>query len=77
MSHTMVCNVVVTVQLKVQDQSFRSAQGDEIFAKGSYELIWIVDQISREAVDTEVDCSQVLDNWIVSKDTDVGSWSEC
>jgi len=61
----------------MEDQSFRSAQGDEIFAEGSYELIWIVDQISGEAVDTEVDCSQVLDNGIVSKDTDVGSWSEC
>jgi len=61
----------------MEDQSFRSAQWDEIFSKCSNEFIRIFDQISGEAVYTEVDRSQVLDNWIVSKDADVSSWSEC
>jgi len=76
-TYTMVCNVVITVQFQMQDHSFRSAQWDEIFSKCSDKFIRIVDQIFGEAVHTEVDGSQVLDNWIVSKDTDVGSWSEC
>lgn len=72
----MVRDFVVTVQLEVEDQGCRSTHRDEFFSDSSYEFIGVFAQVSWEAIDSKVDCGQVLDNGIVGKDTDVGSGSK-
>ncbi len=57
MAHFVVHDSVVFVQLQVQNHSLRSAQRDKLLSQRAYELIRVFNQVSGEAVHSEVEGS--------------------
>lgn len=62
--------------LEVKDGHLWAVVGHEALAHCCHELFGVLDQVSGEAVDSEVDGCQVLDVRGVGEDADVGSGPE-
>jgi hypothetical protein len=52
--HPVVHYPVVLVDLEVQDQGLRSAQRDEVFSQGAYELVGVFNHVFGETVHSEI-----------------------
>ena len=74
--NTMVHYSALFVGLQVQDASLRLALRNKLTPECSNELLRVSQKVSREAVNTKVQCSQIFDSWVVTEDTNVCTWSQ-
>lgn len=63
----MVKDLTIIVSLQMQNYSFRPTLRDKLSSNSADKLVWVLLELSGEAVDSEVDSSESLDDRIISK----------
>jgi len=72
----MVDDLVVFVEFELQNTSLFLFLRNKLTSKCSNETFSIGDVFSWEAVNSEIKCSQVLHNGIITEDTDISFRSQ-